>query len=122
MASLDQTQISGPGDYLEGHRRARGGKWLIVGGYVAAFISPIIGLMIGLVLVIERRTGHGVAVVMISVALFAGAYVASIEHGVMVQYPQTSLQHQPDKFLTCVNNHLSGSGSLWRACYKLLSK
>lgn len=124
MASLDQTQISGRGEQLEGHRKSLGGKWLVVGGYVAALISPIIGLMIGLIMLIDRprRTGQGIAVIIISVAVFAGAYVASTEHVVTVQHPKTALQSEPDKFIACVNNQLSDAGSVWRVCNKLLGR
>ena len=122
MASLDQTEISGSGEYMDEHRSGRSGMWLVVGGYVAALIIPIIGLIIGLVLLITRRTGHGVAVIVISVALLAGAYVASTDHGVMAQHNQTSPQPQTDKFMTCVNRSLSGSGSIWQTCHKLLGR
>ena len=45
--------------------------WLLFFGYAGAIFLPIVGLIIGIVLLVKKATGHGVAVLAISIAIFA---------------------------------------------------
>jgi hypothetical protein len=46
---------------------------LIIAGYATAVLLPIIGLILGIALLVRRETGHGLAIIAISlVALVAG--------------------------------------------------
>jgi hypothetical protein len=47
----------------------RGPRWpLIAAGYITAIALPIIGFAIGFLILLRRRTVHGTAIVLISVA------------------------------------------------------
>ena len=55
-------------------RLSRGGVisgWLLFFGYAGAIFLPIVGLIIGIALLVKKATGHGVAVLAISIAMFA---------------------------------------------------
>lgn len=126
MTSLDQIQVSGLGGAGLGEpRKPRGTKW-VVGGYVGVLLSPIIGFIMGLILLIERRPGHGIAVLALSIALFAVAF--SLPHQPVgtagtARRPQISYPHSPDRLGTCIERHVnSGPDGLLRACNKLLGK
>ena len=45
--------------------------WLLFFGYAGAILLPIVGLIIGIALLVKKATGHGVAVLAISIATFA---------------------------------------------------
>ena len=45
--------------------------WLLFFGYASAIFLPIVGLIIGIALLVKKATGHGVAVLAISIAMFA---------------------------------------------------
>ena len=45
--------------------------WLLFFGYAGAIFLPIVGLIIGIALLVKKATGHGVAVLAISIAMFA---------------------------------------------------
>ena len=51
--------------------------WLLIAGYVTAILFPIVGLVIGIVLLTRRQIGHGVAVVAISIAVGAAGVLIS---------------------------------------------
>jgi hypothetical protein len=54
---------------------------LVAAGYVTGVLLPIVGFFVGLALIIKNRAGHGVAVMVLSVAVpvfaFAVAYNSS---------------------------------------------
>lgn len=75
MVSFDQTQLSNRG--ASGPERPRSfrervGRTLLVSGYVAAPFFPILGLILGLILLAQQRRGHGAAVIGLSVAAYIG--------------------------------------------------
>lgn len=47
----------------------KGAGALVVVGYITAFLLPIIGFILGLILLVRRQTGHGLAVFVISIAV-----------------------------------------------------
>lgn len=51
----------------------RGSTALVVVGYLTAFFLPIIGFILGIVLLVRRETGHGLAVFLISIAVGVAA-------------------------------------------------
>lgn len=56
--------------------------WLLFFGYAGAIFLPIVGLIIGIVLLVKKATGHGVAVLAISIATFAlGFAITTGENG-----------------------------------------
>jgi Protein of unknown function (DUF2510) len=58
-------------------REDRGAGALVVVGYITAFVLPIIGFIIGIILLVRRQTGHGLAVFLISIAVgFAACAIA----------------------------------------------
>lgn len=58
---------------LAAQTKERGAGALVVVGYVTALLLPIIGFILGTVLLVRRQTGHGLAVVVISLAVGIGA-------------------------------------------------
>jgi hypothetical protein len=51
----------------------KGAGVLVVVGYLTAFLLPIVGFILGIVLMVRRQTGHGLAVFLISIAVGIGA-------------------------------------------------
>ena len=52
----------------------RGAGVLLVVSYVAAFLFPIVGVIFAIVLLVRRQIGHGVAVMLISIAVAVAGY------------------------------------------------
>lgn len=50
----------------------RGSTALVVVGYITAVLLPIVGFILGIVLLVRRQTGHGLAVFLISIAVMIG--------------------------------------------------
>ena len=48
---------------------------LLIAGYACALLLPIVGLAIGVALLVRRETGHGVAIVLLSIAIGVGSYL-----------------------------------------------
>jgi hypothetical protein len=59
--------------------RKTGAGVLLVASYVAAVLIPIVGLILGVVLLIRRETVHGIAVVLISLAIAVAGYFLVID-------------------------------------------
>jgi hypothetical protein len=57
----------------------KGAGVLVVVSYLAALFIPIIGFILGIVLLVRRQTGHGLAVVLISVAVGIAACALFLE-------------------------------------------
>lgn len=51
---------------------------LLFVSYAAAFLLPLIGFILGIVLLVRRQTGHGVAVVLISLAVGIAACAIAV--------------------------------------------
>lgn len=47
----------------------KGSTALVVVGYITAVFLPIVGFILGIVLLVRRQTGHGLAVFLISIAV-----------------------------------------------------
>jgi hypothetical protein len=47
----------------------KGAGALVVVGYLTAFLLPIVGFILGIVLLVRRQTAHGLAVFLISIAV-----------------------------------------------------
>jgi len=75
MISLDRTQLRTraatdlprPKSFRE-----RASRSLLVSSYVAAPFFPVLGLILGLILLAQQRRGHGIAVIGLSVAAYIG--------------------------------------------------
>lgn len=50
--------------------RQQASDGLVVGGYLTAFLLPLIGFIIGVILMARDRAAHGVAVVLLSMLAF----------------------------------------------------
>lgn len=64
--------------YYDGHEwtddwRDRASGELVVAGYVCAVLFAIVGFVIGIVLMVKNRAGHGVLVCIVSVLVMAYA-------------------------------------------------
>jgi Protein of unknown function (DUF2510) len=66
-----------PGSTRRGGPGIDVGGVLIVGGYVAAFLAPAIGLAIGLVLVFKGRRDHGSWICLLSVAMLVIGFIVA---------------------------------------------
>ena len=51
---------------------------LLIAGYVTAFLFQVVGLVIGIVLLVQRHTRHGLAIIGISVAVTAAVLTADL--------------------------------------------
>ena len=59
---------------LASQSEGRGAGVLLVVSYVAAFLFPIVGVIFAIVLLVRRQIGHGVAVMLISIAVAVAGY------------------------------------------------
>ena len=73
-------------------------KWLLFFGYAGAIFLPIVGLIIGIVLLVKKATGHGVAVLAISIAIFAlGFAITTGEDGDAGRSGGRSVEERPQQ-------------------------
>ncbi len=52
--------------------------WMLAVGYLGAFLLPLVGFIVGIVLLVRRQFGHGIAIVGISVAVAVGGYLITV--------------------------------------------
>jgi hypothetical protein len=52
------------------HKRSGGGG-LVAAGFIFAFLMPLIGFVIGIVLLAKNRTGEGIAIIVLAVLVVA---------------------------------------------------
>lgn len=72
--------------------------WLLFFGYAGAIFLPIVGLIIGIVLLVKKATGHGVAVLAISIAIFAlGFAITTGEDGDAGRSGGRSVEERPQQ-------------------------
>ena len=91
--------------------------WLLFFGYAGAIFLPIVGLIIGIALLVKKATGHGVAVLAISIAMFAlGFAITTGEDGdagrsggrpveERLQEITSSAKRQTDRYIWCLEAH-----------------
>jgi hypothetical protein len=56
-------------------------KWVLIVGYVAAVLAPVIGIIIGSVALMRRVIGHGLAIILISFAIIGLSVLAGANRG-----------------------------------------
>lgn len=56
------------------HHQDRASDGTVIAGYVTAILLPIVGFFVGLVLIIKNRAGHGIAAMVLSVAVVIVAW------------------------------------------------
>lgn len=78
---------------------------VVVAGYLMAVLIPLIGLIVGIVLMLKRRMGHGIGVMALSVVTFVvhvSLIVGAAANDTAQQLNQTSQQF--DSYATCLDN------------------
>ena len=74
---------------------------LVVAGYLTGVLLPIVGFFVGLALIIKNRAGHGVTVMVLSVAIPVLVFaVATSDHGSQAAYDDCLAAHSSESSLT----------------------
>jgi hypothetical protein len=86
--------------------RDRGAGALVVIGYITAFVIPIIGFILGIVLLVRRQTGHGIAVFLISIAVgVAACSIVLNETGEEIDRSLNNLQQETRAYEDCLERN-----------------